>query len=99
MCVGCHTRFADKSTAAAHTHHGPDSGGSLMYRPATCAPIMDALAFGARTHQIDDIPNAEMTLRFGQQDSPNACLLCHTGKTPQWVQSELLSWQTKPPPS
>jgi len=59
-------------------------------------PIMDALAFGARTHQIDDIPNAEMTLRFGQQDSPNACLLCHTNKTAQWVQTELLSWKTKP---
>ena len=98
MCVGCHTRFADKSTASVHTHHGPNSEGS---RCIAChmPPIMDALAFGARTHQIDDIPNAEMTLRFGQQDSPNACLLCHTGKTPQWVQSELLSWKTKPPPS
>ena len=47
-------------------------------------------------HQIDDIPNAEMTLRFGQQDSPNACLLCHTDKSAQWVQAELLSWKTKP---
>jgi predicted CXXCH cytochrome family protein len=96
MCVGCHTRFADKSAAAAHTHHGANSEGS---RCIAChmPPIMDALAFGARTHQIDDIPNAEMTLRFGQQDSPNACLLCHAGKTAQWVQTELMSWKTKPP--
>jgi predicted CXXCH cytochrome family protein len=93
MCVSCHTRFADKSTAAAHTHHAPASEGS---RCISChmPPIMDALAFGARTHQIDDIPNAEMTLRFGQQDSPNACLLCHTDKPAQWVQSELLSWKS-----
>jgi predicted CXXCH cytochrome family protein len=93
MCVSCHTRFADSSTAAAHTHHAPVSEGS---RCISChmPKIMDALAFGARTHQIDDIPNAEMTLRFGQQDSPNACLLCHTEKTPQWVQSELLSWKS-----
>jgi predicted CXXCH cytochrome family protein len=95
MCVSCHTRFSDKSTAAAHTHHAPASEGS---RCIAChmPPIMDALAFGARTHQIDDIPNAEMTLRFGQQDSPNACLLCHTGKTAQWVQSELLTWKSSP---
>ena len=92
MCVSCHTRLADKSTAAAHTHHAPASEGS---RCISChmPPIMDALAFGARTHQIDDIPNAEMTLRFGQQDSPNACLLCHSDKSAQWVQSELLSWK------
>lgn len=95
MCVGCHTRFADRPTAAAHSHHAPNSEGS---RCISChmPPIMDALAFGARTHQIDDIPNAEMTLRFGQQDSPNACLLCHTNKTAQWAQTELLSWKTKP---
>ena len=95
MCVGCHTQFADKSTAAAHTHHGPTSEGS---RCISChmPPIMDALAFGARTHQIDDIPNAEMTLHFGQQDSPNACLLCHKDKTAAWVQSELLSWKSNP---
>jgi nitrate/TMAO reductase-like tetraheme cytochrome c subunit len=95
MCVGCHTQFADKSAAAAHTHHGPTSEGS---RCISChmPPIMDALAFGARTHQIDDIPNAEMTLRFGQQDSPNACLLCHKDKTAAWVQSQLFSWKSNP---
>jgi predicted CXXCH cytochrome family protein len=95
MCVGCHTKFADKPSAAAHTHHGPDGEGS---RCISChmPPIMDALAFGARTHQIDDIPNAEMTLRFGPQDSPNACLLCHADKTARWVKSELLSWKSSP---
>jgi predicted CXXCH cytochrome family protein len=92
MCTGCHTQFVDETKAAAHTHHASNSEGS---RCVSChmPPIVDALGFDARTHQIDDIPNAEMTLRFGQQDSPNACLICHTEKAAQWVQSQLMSWK------
>jgi len=55
--------------------------------------IMDALVFRARTHQIDDIPNAEMTQHFGQEDSPNACLLCHKEKSAEWVQQTMLGWK------
>ena len=58
--------------------------------------IMDALLFRARTHQIDDIPNAEMTRRFGQEDSPNACLFCHRKENAEWVQRRLLEWKTIP---
>jgi hypothetical protein len=58
---------------------------------------MDALLFEARTHQIDDIPKAEMTLRFGQQESPNACLLCHEEKTPQWLSQQLSTWKQGAP--
>jgi predicted CXXCH cytochrome family protein len=92
MCTGCHTQFQDKARAAAHTHHPAASEGS---RCVSChmPRIMDALLFRARSHQIDEIPNAEMTLRFGQSASPNACLLCHTEKTAQWVQSELQDWR------
>ena len=35
--------------------------------------IMEAVLFQARSHEIDDIPDAEMTERFGNIDSPNAC--------------------------
>jgi predicted CXXCH cytochrome family protein len=93
MCTGCHAQFVDKAKAVEHTHHASNSEGS---RCISChmPPIMDALDFGARTHQIDDIPNAEMTLRFGQQDSPNACLICHTEKSAKWAQSQLLSWKS-----
>jgi hypothetical protein len=93
MCTGCHSQFVDTAKAAEHTHHSGSSEGS---RCISChmPPIMDALAFGARTHQIDDIPNPEMTLRFGQQDSPNACLLCHAGRTANWVQGQLLAWKS-----
>jgi hypothetical protein len=55
--------------------------------------IMDALMFRARTHQIDDIPDAEMTRHFGQEDSPNACLLCHKQKSAEWVQQTMLAWR------
>lgn len=92
MCTGCHTQFQNQATVAAHTHHPYQSEGS---RCVSChmPRITDSLLFRVRTHQIDDIPNAQMTLRFGQQDSPNACLLCHKEKTPGWVEAQLQSWK------
>jgi predicted CXXCH cytochrome family protein len=92
MCVGCHTQFAGKA-ATAHTHHAADSEAS---RCVSChmPRIVDALLFRARSHQIDDIPNAEMTARFGQADSPNACLLCHSDKSSAWLQEQLRSWKS-----
>jgi predicted CXXCH cytochrome family protein len=91
MCTGCHSQFQDKSRQAAHTHHPIDSEAS---RCVSChmPRIMDALLFRARSHQIDDIPNAAMTLRFGEKESPNACLLCHKEKGAQWVQGQLAAW-------
>ncbi len=93
MCVGCHTGLQNETAVAAHTRHRVNSEGS---RCVSChmPRIMDALLFEARTHQIDDIPNAEMTLRFGRQESPNACLLCHKDKSPQWLSQQLLAWKT-----
>jgi hypothetical protein len=54
--------------------------------------IMNSVLFQARTHQIDDIPNAEMTERFGAGQSPNACLLCHSAKDARWVELKLQAW-------
>lgn len=95
MCTGCHTQFQDKARAAAHTHHSTDSEAS---RCVSChmPRIMYGMLFRVRSHQIDDIPNAEMTLRFGQEKSPNACLLCHAEKSAQWVQGQLQSWKINP---
>jgi predicted CXXCH cytochrome family protein len=95
MCTSCHSQFQQSSALAAHTHHGVDSEGS---RCVSChmPRIMDAVLFRARTHQIDDIPNAGMTERFGQEESPNACLLCHSGKTANWVNLELQTWKPTP---
>ena len=92
MCTGCHTQFQDKAKLAAHTHHSSGSEGSQC---ASChmPRIMDALLFRARTHQIDDIPNPDMTQRFGQSESPNACLLCHADKSGPWVKQQISSWK------
>src|SRR5437588_4595719 len=93
MCTGCHTQFQDSARAAEHSHHSASSEGS---RCVSChmPRIMDALLFRARYHQMDDIPNADMTRRFGQDESPNACLLCHQSKDADWVQQQLSAWRS-----
>ena len=92
MCTGCHSQFRDAAAISRHSHHAAKSEGS---RCVSChmPRIMDALLFRARYHQIDDIPNAEMTKRFGQDESPNACLLCHTKKNAGWVGQQLSGWK------
>ncbi len=68
MCTGCHTQFQDKTQAAAHSHHSIDSEAS---RCVEChmPRIVDGMLLRVRSHQIDDIPNADMThaLRSGRQ--------------------------------
>jgi hypothetical protein len=51
--------------------------------------IMDALLFPARSHEIDEVPDAEMTARFGRDESPNACLLCHRDRDVAWLTREM----------
>ncbi len=50
---------------------------------------MNALMSRARSHRIDDIPNAKMTVQFGQEQSPNACLMCHGDKGMEWLDRQL----------
>ena len=89
MCLQCHVRYS--RDVEEHTHHPVSSEGS---RCVSChmLPIMNSLLFQARSHRIDDIPNAEMVLRFGRQESPNACLLCHSTKNGTWVKERLQVW-------
>jgi tetratricopeptide (TPR) repeat protein len=95
MCTNCHSQFQNRASLAAHTHHPVDSEGG---RCVSChmPRIMDAVLFRARTHQTDDIPNGDMTQRFGQEESPNACLLCHSEKNARWVKQELQAWKPAP---
>jgi predicted CXXCH cytochrome family protein len=89
MCAGCHARIAEQ--AERHTHHRASGDGSrcvACHMPRT----MNALLFRARSHQIDEIPDAEMTERFGGQESPNACLGCHAGESIAWVRRKLATW-------
>ena len=89
MCLQCHAEIKNRITA--HTHHAPASAGS---RCAAChmPKIMNSLSFQAASHQIDDIPRADMTERFGQAESPLACLRCHDGKTALWAAQRLQAW-------
>jgi predicted CXXCH cytochrome family protein len=89
LCLGCHSQL--RSRISAHTHH---AAGSEASRCVSChmPRIVNALLFKARSHQID-IPSADLTLRFGQEDSPNACQLCHLEKDAAWTASKLERWK------
>jgi tetratricopeptide (TPR) repeat protein len=89
MCLQCHGRFT--TNPSAHTHH-PASAEASRCVSCHMPPIMNSVLFRARTHQIDDIPNTEMTARFGAEESPNACLLCHSDKGVGWVKLRLQTW-------
>jgi predicted CXXCH cytochrome family protein len=95
MCLQCHAGFT--ANIEAHTRHAASSEAS---RCASChmPKIMNSLLFKAATHRIDDTPNAGMTARFGPQESPNACLLCHVEKDAAWLARELSGWSANPPP-
>ncbi len=82
MCLQCHQSLRDRPER--HTRHAPASEAS---RCVSChmPRNMDALMFRARSHQIDEIPDAAMTARFGEPDSPNACLACHRDKNVRWL--------------
>lgn len=87
MCLQCHA--GDRYAALRHTKHKGEGA-----RCASChmPKIMNSLLFPAGSHQIDEKPSAAMTARFGQKESPNACLLCHTDKGVPWVSEQLRSW-------
>jgi len=90
MCTQCHASQAQKT--ALHTRHAADSEAS---RCVSChmPAIMNSMLFRARTHQIDDIPNVARLERFGQEESPNACLQCHQEKNVSWLKTALTAWK------
>jgi predicted CXXCH cytochrome family protein len=94
MCLQCHSQYSAHQALQRHTHHAAASEGS---RCVSChmPRIMDALLFEARTHRIDEIPDAVSVKRFGQQESPNACLLCHQQKDASWASAQLSSWNVE----
>jgi len=82
MCLQCHKSLRDRPER--HTRH---AAGSEASRCVSChmPRNMEALLFPSRSHQIDEIPDAEMTARFGEADSPNACLACHKDRDDSWL--------------
>jgi predicted CXXCH cytochrome family protein len=88
MCLGCHAEYRNR--IAEHTRH---AAGSEAAQCVSChmPRIMNALLFKARSHQIE-IPSADLTERFGQQESPNVCLSCHAEKDVRWAKEQLAAW-------
>src|SRR5262245_19558580 len=89
MCTECHSEHH----AQTHTHAMPRIPKRADVLAATLPPIMNSLLFQAKTHQIDDIPNAETGVRFRRQENPNACLQCQAGKKPPgWKLNSAAEW-------
>ena len=86
MCVQCHADF--REAPVRHTRHAPGTEASHC---VSChmPRIVDALLFKARSHQIDDVPDQAMTVRFGNDDSPNACSSCHRDRDAVWLQTQM----------
>jgi predicted CXXCH cytochrome family protein len=89
MCLSCHSQY--RRRVAEHSHHSADSEASQC---VSChmPRIVNALLFKARSHQIE-IPSADLTERFGQEESPNVCLTCHSEKSVAWAKEQLASWR------
>ncbi|HIG30361.1 MAG TPA: ammonia-forming cytochrome c nitrite reductase subunit c552 [Verrucomicrobiales bacterium] len=81
-CFQCHQDYRD--SLDTHTHHLPNSSGSLCYNchmPHTSYALLSAI----RSHQITS-PNLESSVLKGV---PNACNLCHLDKTLAWTQGQM----------
>jgi tetratricopeptide (TPR) repeat protein len=89
MCLPCHAQYRDK--IAEHSHHAATSEASQCVA-CHMPKVMNALLFKARSHEIE-VPTADLTERFGQQDSPNVCLTCHSEKDALWAKEQLASWR------
>jgi len=88
MCLPCHSQYRNR--IVEHSRHAPKTEASQC---VSChmPRIMNAVLFKARSHQIE-VPSADLTERFGQQESPNVCLNCHTDKAVDWAKEQLASW-------
>jgi predicted CXXCH cytochrome family protein len=89
MCLGCHKEY--RGRIGEHSHHAAATEASQCIS-CHMPRIMNALLFQARSHQIE-IPRADLTQRFGQSESPNACLLCHSEKDANWAEQQLHRWR------
>jgi len=90
-CLQCHEDFGDD--IAAHTHHAPDSSGSLCYN-CHMSHTTYGLLGSIRSHQIDS-PDVATSLATGR---PNACNQCHLDQTLDWAATHLNVWYDLPRP-
>ncbi|MBN2780693.1 MAG: tetratricopeptide repeat protein, partial [Candidatus Marinimicrobia bacterium] len=82
-CLPCHE--ARVANPVPHTYHKEGSPGNVC---VSCHMPKTVFARMTRSDHSMRPPAPAATLAY---ESPNACNLCHTGKTPAWADSVLLS--------
>lgn len=90
VCAECHPK--ETEAGSAHTHHGPDSSGSLCYNchmPHTTVGLLGLI----RAHRVDS-PSAAQSAWTGR---PNACSLCHLDQTLEQTAKHLSEWYGQKP--
>jgi hypothetical protein len=91
QCLQCHPQFRGQDALVAHSHHEPDSSGSLC---AGCH--MPYQTFGIqrahRAHRIQS-PTPTVTAR---DSLPNGCNQCHVDRSLEWTATLLAEWQQGP---
>jgi predicted CXXCH cytochrome family protein len=88
-CTQCHERLG--ADLSRHTHHAPNSPGSLCYNchmPETTYALLGAV----RSHRVDSPSFDRRT-----QDRPNACSLCHLDRSEAWAAARAQAWYGKKP--
>jgi len=84
-CTQCHQQF--ENNLAAHTHHDPQSSGSLCYNchmPYTTYGLLKAI----RSHFVEN-PSVATTVNTGR---PNGCNICHLDRSLGWTDGHLTAW-------
>jgi len=88
-CLQCHEDL--RTDLQAHTHHAPDSSGSLCYNchmPYTNYGLFK----GTRSHTI----TSPKVSSIQHKTRPNACNLCHLDQSLAWTSEHLSSWYEQP---
>lgn len=83
-CLPCHKERV--TNAVAHTHHKPDSKGSICI---SCHMPMTAFARMQRSDHSMLPPTPSATMAF---NSPNACNICHQDKDAKWSDDYVRKW-------
>lgn len=92
-CTQCHAGYESDARVSAHTHHAPQSSGSLCYNchmPHTTYGLLKAI----RSHHLDS-PSVAVSVA-GRR--PNACNQCHLDRTLAWTARQLQVWYGLAPP-
>lgn len=97
LCMDCHGPASPNGPRAlsieAHTHHPANSPGSSCV--ACHMPKMEVtLANQMVSAHTFRFVSPAMSEKY---QIPNACVLCHKGKTNAWAQSALLNWSDQSP--